>query len=53
MDKLVQKSLSTNASVFSGLKLGYINAVALLVLNDGIEIDVLHITTHPKSEAQV
>jgi hypothetical protein len=53
MDKLVQKGISANASVFAGLKTGYINAVALLVLNDGIEIDVLHITAHQKSEAQV
>lgn len=51
MDKLVQAGLSANASVFSGLKPGYMNAVALLVLNDGIEIDVLHIAAHPKSEA--
>ena len=52
MDKLVQAGLSENASVFAGLKPGYINAVALLVLNDGIEIDVLHIAAHPKSEAE-
>jgi len=52
MDKLVEASHSANASVFAGLKLGYINAVALLVLNDGIEIDVLHIAAYPKSEAQ-
>lgn len=52
MDKLVEAGLSENASVFSGLKLGYINAVALLVLNDGIDIDVLHIAADPKSEAQ-
>lgn len=52
MDKLVQAALSSNASAFSGLNPGYINAVALLVLNDGIEIDVLHIAAHPKSEAQ-
>lgn len=52
MDKLVQAGISANASVFSGLKSGYINAVALLVLNDGIEIDVLHIAANQKSEAQ-
>ncbi|CAD0329153.1 DUF4297 domain-containing protein [Xanthomonas hortorum pv. cynarae] len=52
MDKLVEAGFSANASVFAGLKRGYINAVALLVLNDGIEIDVLHIAADPKSEAQ-
>lgn len=52
MDNLVKAGLSANASAFSGIKLGYINAVALLVLNDGIEIDVLHIATNPKPETQ-
>ena len=52
MDKLVEAGLFANASAFAGLKPGYINAVALLVLNDGIEIDVLHIAADPKSEAQ-
>lgn len=52
MDKLVEACIAANASVFAGLKPGYINAVALLVLNDGIKIDVLHIAAHPELEAQ-
>lgn len=51
MDKLVEAGLSESASVFAGLNPGYINAIALLVLNDGIEIDILHIAADSKSEA--
>ncbi|UXA47915.1 DUF4297 domain-containing protein [Xanthomonas prunicola] len=41
MDSLVKKSISASPAEFAGLKIAYINALALLVLNDGIDLDLL------------
>lgn len=52
MEKLVKAASFANASALKGLKPGYVNAVALLVLNDGIKVDVLHIAADPEPEAK-
>lgn len=50
MDSLVTEAVSASPSDFSGLKPGYINALALLVLNDGIDLDLLPAAPGPQPE---
>ena len=51
MEMLVQAAKSKMTNEFLGTTQGYINAVALLVLNDGIDIDVL--TTSAGAQLEV
>jgi hypothetical protein len=51
MERLVQFAQQKNPAEFSGRSAGYINAIALLVLNDGIDINVCTAKTDSKFEA--
>lgn len=51
MDGLVKQTISDFPSDFAGLRPAYVNALALLVLNDGIELDLLPPATGPQPEA--
>lgn len=51
MNQTVAMARKTNSGALSGLTEGFLNAVCLLVLNDGIEIDVLHIKAGAQPEA--
>lgn len=51
MDSLVKKTISASPSDFSGLRPAYFKALALLVLNDGIDLDLLPPAPGPQPEA--
>ncbi|MBB3342455.1 dsDNA nuclease domain-containing protein [Luteimonas sp. RC10] len=51
MDSLVKQTISAFPSDFAGLSPAYVNALALLVLNDGIDLDILPPAPGPQPEA--
>lgn len=51
MDSLVKQTVTASPSEFAGLKPGYINALALLVLNDGIDLDLFPAAPGSQPEA--
>ena len=52
MERLVNESNPLTADMSGDVAPGYLNAVALLVLNDGIKIDVFVAATSTKSEEE-
>lgn len=52
MRRVSEISKVVSPSPMVGFGAGYINAVALLVLNNGIDIDVLAAPAHPESEGE-
>ncbi|WP_413626020.1 dsDNA nuclease domain-containing protein [Luteibacter sp. Lutesp34] len=51
MGLIVQRARETHPALVAGVSPGILNGICLLVINDGIDIDVLHIAAGAQSEA--
>ena len=52
MNEVVEEARASSPAGFSGLPLAYIRAVALLVLSDAIDLNVLTAPAHPKPKEE-